>query len=113
EIYGQSGRLKVSCYDFDGLECFPTTGFSGDMRNRLRRIASTAKELPRALCKMRQGGDFIASYRAEWSHFSDVIRRNIPLECTLEDGVQALRVVLAAARSASTKQPVKLSAITA
>ena len=113
EIYGQSGRLKVSCYDFDGLECFSTAGFSGDMRNRLRRIASTAKELPRALFKMRQGGDFIASYRAEWSHFSDAIRNNIPLECTLEDGVQALRVVLAAARSASTKQPVKISAITA
>ena len=83
EIYGQSGRLKVSCYDFDGLECFSTAGFSGDMLNRLRRIASTAKQLPRALRKMRQGGDFIASYRAEWSHFTDAIRRNTPVECTL------------------------------
>jgi myo-inositol 2-dehydrogenase / D-chiro-inositol 1-dehydrogenase len=113
EIYGQAGRLKVSCYDFDGLECFSTTGFSGDIRNRLRRIASTVKELPRAIRSMGRGGDFIASYRAEWSHFSDAIRRNIPIECTIEDGVQALRVVLAAARSASTNQPVNLSGITA
>ena len=47
EIYGQSGRLKVSCDGSDGLQCFSTAGFSGDMRNRLRRIASTAKQLPR------------------------------------------------------------------
>lgn len=113
EVYGQAGRLKVSCYDFDGLECFSTAGFSGDMRNRLRRIAFTAKELPQGIRNMGRGGDFIASYRAEWSHFSDAIRHNIPVECTLEDGVQALRVVLAAARSASTNQPVNLSAITA
>lgn len=106
EIYGQAGRLKLSCYDFDGLECFSTAGFSGDVRNRLRRIASTFRELPRGLRSMGRGGDFIASYRAEWSHFIDAIRRNTPLESTLDDGLHALEVVLAAVTSASKGQPV-------
>jgi myo-inositol 2-dehydrogenase/D-chiro-inositol 1-dehydrogenase len=112
EIYGQAGRLHVSCYRFDGLEYFSPSNLPGDVRTRLRKIVHTLKELPQGVLRMRQGGDFIASYRAEWRHFIDCIQQGIPPECTLEDGRRALEVALAAVGSASLGQPVKVAAPT-
>ena len=109
EVYGQSGRLHVSCYRFDGLEFFPTSIFPGDIRTRLQRILFALKELPQAALRARQGGDTVASYRAEWRHFINSIHHDTPVECTLEDGHRALQVVLAAAASASLRQPVKVA----
>lgn len=106
EVYSRAGCLQVSCHRFDGLEYFSPTGFPGDVRSRLRKVAHTLKELPQGLWGMRGGGDFIASYQAEWRHFIDAIRRDTPVECTLEDGRHALQVVLAAAASASLRQPI-------
>jgi myo-inositol 2-dehydrogenase/D-chiro-inositol 1-dehydrogenase len=106
EVYSRAGCLRVSCHRFDGLEYFSPTGFSGDVRTRLRRIAHTLKELPRGLWGIRRGGDLGASYQAEWCHFIDAIRQDTPLECTLEDGRRALEVVLAAVASASLGQPI-------
>jgi myo-inositol 2-dehydrogenase/D-chiro-inositol 1-dehydrogenase len=109
EIYGQGGRLQVSCYHFDGLEFFASSGFPGDVRTRLRKAAHTLKELPRRIWGMRRGGDFLASYRGEWRHFVNAIRRDTPVECILEDGQRALQVALAAVASASSGQPVKVA----
>ena len=109
EIYGQGGCLRVSCYRFDGLEFFSTSSAPGDIRTRLRRIAHALIELPQAARNLRQGGDFVASYRAEWRHFLDSIRQDTPVECTLEDGRAALAVTLAALESVSLGRSVRVS----
>jgi predicted dehydrogenase len=109
EIYGQAGRLRVSGYHFDGLEQFSLAGFPGALRVRLRRMVHTLKELPQGALKMWRGGDFLASYQAEWRHFLDAIQRDAPVECTLEDGRRALQIVLAAVESASRGHPVKVA----
>ena len=109
DIYGQAGRLHVSCYHFDGLECFSSSSFPGDGRTRLRQTAHALKELPRGIWGMRKGGDFLASYGAQWRHFMAAIRDDTPVECSLEDGERALQVVLAAAASAALRQPIKIA----
>lgn len=109
EIYGQAGSLHVSCYRYDGLELFPIHTPPDGARAQLHRITHALRELPRGLRNLRQGGDFVASYQAEWRHFLDSIQQDTPVECTLEDGRMALSVALAALASASLGQPVKVA----
>ena len=109
EVYSRTGCLQASCFRFDGLDYSSLSGFPGDARSRLRKAAHTLKELPQGLWRMRWGGDFIASYQAEWRHFIDAILQDTRVECTLEDGRRALQVVLAAAASASLGQPVTVA----
>jgi hypothetical protein len=49
EIYGQAGRMRVSCYHFDGLEYVASARSPGDARVRLQQVAHTLKELPRGV----------------------------------------------------------------
>lgn len=102
ELYGARGRLRVSCYRFDGLG--QTDGRAGSPRERLRDGARLLRELPAALLRARHGGDLLDSYRAGWRHFSSAVRGNPDADAgaTLEDGRRALAVALAAARSADT-----------
>jgi predicted dehydrogenase len=58
---------------------------------------------------MRHGGDYVASYCAEWRHFLEAIRNDTPVECTLADGRHALQVALAAVHSAASGQPVHVA----
>jgi predicted dehydrogenase len=109
EIYGQAGHLRVSCYRFDGFEYFPAAVHPGDLKTRVQRAVHSLKELPQGLLRMRQGGDFIDSYRVGWQHCVDAIRQDTRPECTLEDGRRALRVVLAAKESVELGRPVKVS----
>jgi predicted dehydrogenase len=108
EICGQGGRLQLSCYRSAGLEFSLTAGRQGKLRTPLQKTVRLLKELPQAVLVTRQGGPYLASYRAEWQHFIDCIKRDTPVESTLEDGRRALQVVLAAAVSASRGQPVKV-----
>lgn len=108
EIYGQAGRLHVSCYRFDGLELVSTSSSPGGIRTWLRRMTHVLRELPQAAWNARHGGDYAASYRAEWQHFVGSIQRDTPVECTLEDGRRALEVALAAVESASLRQPIRV-----
>lgn len=50
----------------------------------------------------------VASYKAEWRHFADCVRRDQPVGCTVEDGRRALEVVLAAVASAASGHPVRI-----
>lgn len=109
EIFGQNGVLRVSLHKSDGLEFSQLHSCEGDIRNRLRNISHFFKELPQTILQARYGGDYHASYRAQWKHFIDCIQRDIPVECTLEDGRHALQVALAAVESASTGQSVKVA----
>jgi predicted dehydrogenase len=109
EIYGQAGRLRISCYRFDGFEYFSPTAHPGDMKTRVQLALQTLKELPQGLLRMRQGGDFIDSYRVGWQHCVDAIRQDTRPDCTLEEGRWALQVVLAAKESAALGRPVKVT----
>lgn len=109
EIYGQVGRLRVSCYRFDGFEYFPPAIHPGDMKTRVQLATQTLRELPQGLLRMRHGGDFIDSYRVGWQHNVDAIRQDTRPDCTLQEGRRALQVVLAAMESAALGRPVKVA----
>jgi myo-inositol 2-dehydrogenase/D-chiro-inositol 1-dehydrogenase len=109
EIHGQRGRLRVDCYQFDGLDFSSTSSPPGDIRSRVRKIAQTVTEVPSAAMGLRQGGDYVATYRTEWRHFIDSIQHDTPVECTLEDGRRATQIMLASQESASRGQPVRVA----
>ena len=108
EFYGETGRLRLSCYRFDGLERHPLSRSSGGMAARVSRLASRVRDVPHAWSAVRHGGEMLASYRAQWRHFIACIQQRIPVECTVEDGWRAVQAALAAIESASSKRPVTL-----
>jgi myo-inositol 2-dehydrogenase/D-chiro-inositol 1-dehydrogenase len=93
-LFGSDGSANVSFQRFDG---------PGPQR------ATGPARAVRGLRTRRSGGELLASYRAEWEHFLDAIRTGSPLRCTLDDGVEALRIALAAAESAETGRPVTVA----
>jgi predicted dehydrogenase len=109
EIYGQGGRLRVDVYRFDGFEYSPCLYPSYRIRNRFKKMTRTLAAVPFALFKMTQGGDFLASYQAEWRHFLDAIRQDTLMESALEDGRSALQVALAAVKAASLGRSIKIT----
>jgi predicted dehydrogenase len=56
---------------------------------------------------MRQGGEYVASYRREWQLFLDAIQDGRPVHCGLEDGRRALKISLAALSSAARGEAVR------
>ena len=106
-IAGDRGRLRLACQRFDGFEHFGLHETDGMVRPRLRKLARSMRELPGGLARMRGLGDYGDSYRAQWQHMVDVAHGAVPA-CTLEDGLAALRVVLAVAASASRHEPVRV-----
>ena len=111
EIYGQAGHLRVSCYRFDGFEHFPAAVHPGDMRTWVQRAERTLKELPQGLLRIRQGGDFMDSYRGGWQHCVDAIRQKTRPDCTLVEGRRALQLVIAAKESLELGRRVKVSQV--
>ena len=109
EIYGESGRLYLSCYRFDGLEFFPNVTYPGDLADRLTKAVFALRELPQAVPIMRRGGDFAVTFQGLWRHFIDCILQDEAPECTLDDGTRALCIALAAMESASSGQPVRIT----
>ena len=110
EIYGDAGALSISCYEFDGLEYISRGLYPGDFRARLSKAFHLLRELPLGVRNLAAGGEFFASYRAEWQHFLNAIHRSAPLtESTLVDGQRSLEVVLAAIASSCLRRPVKIS----
>ena len=110
EICGSEGRLRVSGQRFDGFETYARQETDGGGRPRLRAVERFVRELPRAVAHRRPLGDYGDSYQGAWRHLLDAIGSRQPLECTVEDGREALRVVLAAAASATSGRPVRVAA---
>jgi len=108
EISGDQGRLRVSLYRFDSLELTPRGIPIGDLRHRLRGLVTTLCQLPAGLSASRRGGDYADSYRREWRHVVDVVRRGSAVECTIDDGLRALDIMLAAGESAASGQAVPI-----
>ncbi|MGH7791221.1 MAG: Gfo/Idh/MocA family protein [Thermodesulfobacteriota bacterium] len=109
EIHGRNGRLLISCYDFDGLEFLPILTMQGTISGRVTKFLNALKHLPKAVSAIRNGGEFMASYRAEWQYFIHAIQNDSHAECTLEDGMYAVKIALAATQSASLGKPVKVA----
>ena len=108
EIYGQAGRLRASCYRFDGFEFFPPTLYPGNMKVRAQQMLNSLKRSPRGLLQLSHSGDFIDSYRVGWQHGVDAIRERIRPDFTLVETRGVLRLFLAAKESLDLERPVKL-----
>ncbi len=99
EIHGESAWLRVSCYRADGLERFRADEEAGAINSRLRAAANTVLNLPRTLLQARHGGEYAASYVAEWKHFAATVLRGKPVEADLLAGKRALEIALIAAKT--------------
>lgn len=109
EVFGQDGRLRLSLCRFDGLEFAPITQFPGSPGDRLQGLLHTIKELPRGVVSATRGGGFAESYRDQWRHFVDCVRRGEPVMCTLEDGKRAVQAALACIASAQSGRLVRVA----
>lgn len=108
EISGDAGRLRVSLIRFEGLEYYPAGAMASDPRQRLARLAHFVKELPRALPRMHKAGDYRTSYRDQWRHFVDCVRRGAQPRVTLDDGRRAVAAMVAAVESTATGRVVRV-----
>ena len=109
ELLGTKGRLALSLYRFAPVRVEPVSSGPGGLRDRAGDSAATLRALPGALAVARRGGDFLESYRLEWEHFLAAIAGETQLESTLDDGIRALELLLAAAESARTGRTVKVT----
>jgi myo-inositol 2-dehydrogenase/D-chiro-inositol 1-dehydrogenase len=108
EIQGSTARLRFSIYRFDPFEVVASSGSAGGV-DRRAEIVAFLRDLPGALRIQRQGGDFLRSYRNQWEHFVDAVRRGGAVESPLSDGREAVRLALAAIESAGAGRPVVLA----
>lgn len=108
EVFGERARLRVSLYDFDGLEVSPLASRPGSLGARARAFVRTARSLPAAVRGLTTGGDYVATYEREWRRFCNTLLRAHPSAATLEDGRAAARIAIAAAESATAGRSVRL-----
>jgi myo-inositol 2-dehydrogenase/D-chiro-inositol 1-dehydrogenase len=109
EVFGHDGRLRLSLCRFDGLEFAPSAQFPGSPGDRLQSVMHTIKELPRGVASATRGGGFAESYRDQWRHFADCVRREEQVVCTLEDGMRAVQAALACIASAQSGRLVRVA----
>lgn len=110
QIFGTRGQLRIDCYRFDGFEWLDQTTYTGSLGYRVRGGMKSLAALPRGLAVMRQGGDYVDSYRVEWEEFLDAVRSDKGMNCSVEDGIAATRLALAAQHAADTRRTVTLDA---
>ena len=109
EVVGRPGRLHLSSYCFDGLEYFSLADSPGALGTRLRQLGHLARELPRGLRRIAEGGEFMSAYREMWRHFVDVVRNDAPAGCSLEEARRTLQVLLAVVDSTARGEAVKVA----
>jgi predicted dehydrogenase len=108
EICGTKGRLSLSCYRPDSFRLQRDSAPAGAVRGWIDGTLAALRNAPRVASHLFNGGDVIGSYAAEWRHFVESVRNNSAVECDLEDGRNALSVTLAAARSLSAGDAVRV-----
>lgn len=109
ELFGQDGHLVVSSYRFDGFQLSPSWSYPGSLRARLQSLGNLLGDAPQVIPAIRQGGDYVVSYQAEWRHFVGCVQHDAPTGSTLADGRRALQIALAAIESATDRRPVEVS----
>jgi predicted dehydrogenase len=113
EIFGERGRVRVSCYRADGLELQVGRGFGGDVRQRVGAVARSAAHLPAFARSLLGRSDYLESYTAEWSHFVEAAAAGVPADPGLEDGIRNVEVLLAALESLGSGRPVPVRRVRA
>ncbi len=108
DIYGEKGMLRILLFQFDGIEFYSIDSRQGEAANRIKRLQQFVRDLPKGVSIMRQGGDFLLSYLAEWQHFIAAIEKDTPVGCSVLDGKRAVQAALAAILSSDIRRPVDL-----
>jgi predicted dehydrogenase len=108
EIFGTRACLRLALYRFDGLELSPVSTSPGDIGERAKGLVRTVRALPRGLAARRTGGEFVESYANEWRQFAAASRGEEAPRATLEDGLRALEVLLAANEAARSGRTVSV-----
>ena len=111
EIYGDLGKLYISCYHFDGLKFYPNSSYPGDISERLRKMAETIREIPQGIESLRWGGDSNMAFRSQWKHFIDCLLDDKPPSCTFSDGKCAVKIALGTIESVLSGKPIKISSL--
>jgi predicted dehydrogenase len=109
EVFGQRGALRLSCYHTDSLELSAVGAPARGAWRRIRPMIDKALRLPAAANAARKGGDFAMSYGYEWEQIIGSLRTGAPMPCSVYDGRQAVRIVLAALRSSQEGTVVSLA----
>lgn len=108
EIIGDHGRLTLSLYRFDGVRVIPRGVYDGNIGLRVADARRTIAAVSTSLSRMRRGGDYDLTYRAEWDHFYEVIQNNVAPLATARDGAAATRIAHAARRAVTQNASVLL-----
>ena len=109
DILGDRARMRVSLYDFDGLEVAPLSRGPGSLAARAQSILRTLRALPAGVSGVLQGGDYAQTYARQWRRFADSILRGQPSAATLDDGRAAVKIALAATDSVKQGKPITLA----
>ena len=108
ELLGDRAALRLDLLRGDGLRLVAVGRPGGGPGTRAREAAKAAIDLPRQLAVARRGGDFVASYAAQWQDVVDAVRTGRPPAATLADGRRATAIVAAAVCSADERRAVAL-----
>lgn len=109
EIFGDSGSLKLSLYDINGLEIRPSAIPPGGLISRISRPFRMIMQTADNAAALKHAGIFKESYYMEWQSFRDSVIQDKETECNLEDGRHALGITLSAVESVLSGMPVKIS----
>lgn len=100
EVHGRDATLSLSLYRADSLVVRPGAEAAGGPVVRLRHAARAARRLPAAVVAIRRGGVYVDSFAVHWSRVAAAARGDASPPATVDDGVRALAVALAAIESA-------------
>jgi len=87
-LYGDKAVCLVNFYRADGFS-IASRRQRGTVRALAGSGASTTRAFPRMIALARQGGEYGASYRAQWRHFAACINSETPPACTVRDAAKA------------------------
>jgi predicted dehydrogenase len=101
EIFGDSGRLRLSLYQTDGLRFSAWNEPVGGVLTRLRAIRTKGRNMWLGRNQLNAGGPYAESFRRQWAAVVNAVRNKTPLPASLADGHYAQGVIEAARKSAT------------
>jgi len=107
DIFGSTGRLRVSGYALDGI-CFEPSRHKG-----LKKLCWKAQSLPGQLLRSARavslGGYYADAYRQQWKGFLNAVGTGKPVGASFADGREATRIALAVTQSANEHRSVRIA----
>jgi myo-inositol 2-dehydrogenase/D-chiro-inositol 1-dehydrogenase len=96
ELVGERGRLTLTLYRGDGPHWAPLGAAAGGPAARARAALQRAAALPRQARSARAGGEYLATFAAEWEAVRAAVRAGAPVHATLADGRAAVALAFEA-----------------